>query len=399
MSAPRYVPESDREAAGLIREAAQTGTSFEIISSGTKRNLGRPLTANSILDMSAIAGVVDYKPEELVLTAKAGTKLAEIEMLLARHNQILGFEPCDWGPLFGAPAGMPTIAGVVAADVCGPRRVKSGSVRDHVIGCRFINGYGEIIKAGGPVIKNVTGFDIPKLMCGAFGTLGVLTEVTLRVQPRGQRSATLILCDHPAGEGLRALILAAQTPADATALAYIPAPAIDLVESPKRGSRGDALIRVEGTPAAIAEKIGLLRAKFGDAEIAVLSDDETGMLFRKIGDGSLFGPGTDLWRLCVPPSCAANAIAEAEAQLWCADWGGGLLWLQLPASAEIEQRLRRITAEFGGHATLFRASTEARNAIDVFEPELPVRVNLTKAVKQAFDPERVFNRGRMFEYL
>lgn len=377
----------------MIRDAAQSGAKFEIISSGTKRNLGRSVTANAILDMSALSGIISYKPEELVLSAKAGTKLAEIEVLLAQHNQALGFEPCDWGPMLDAPAGIQTIAGVMAADVCGPRRVKSGSVRDHVIGCHFINGHGEIIKAGGTVIKNVTGFDIPKLMCGAFGTLGVLTEVTLRVLPRAKRSATLVLRDRSPGDGLSALLVAAQTPADATALAYLPAWAAG------RGSRGEALIRIEGTPAAIEEKIGLLRKRFPEADIALVSHEETETVFRRIGDGSLFGRDSDIWRLCVPPSRSAHAIAEAGAELWHADWAGGLLWLQLPGSAEIAQRLRRITAAFGGHATLFRAGPEARCEIDVFEPESPVRSNLTKAIKQAFDQGHVFNRGRMFEYL
>ena len=393
MSTQRFRPATDREAAELIRDAAQNGKSFEIISSGTKRNLGRPLAANAILDMSALTGIIDYKPEELVLSARAGTKLAEIEPALAKHNQVLGFEPCDWGSMLGARAENQTIAGILGADVCGPRRVKSGSVRDHVIGCHFINGIGETIKAGGTVIKNVTGFDIPKLMCGAFGTLGALTEVTLRVLPRAQRSATLVLRGRPPQEGLSALIAAAQTPADATALAYLPGWAIG------GGSNGEALIRIEGTPAALDEKLGLLRGRFPQAETALLNDEETQTLFHKIGDASLFGVEGDIWRLCVPASHAASAIAEAEAQHWYADWAGGLLWLQLPASIEIAERLRRITARLSGHATLFRASPEARQSIGVFEPETPVRSQLTKAIKQAFDPEHVFNRGRMFEYL
>jgi glycolate oxidase FAD binding subunit len=266
-------------------------------------------------------------------------------------------------------------------------------VRDHVIGCRFINGHGEIIKAGGTVIKNVTGFDIPKLMCGAFGTLGVLTEITLRVLPRAKRSAALVLNDLAPEEGLSALVVAAQMPIDVTALAYLPASAAG------RCSRGEALIRIEGTTPAVDEKLGLLREKFPTSETALLSDEETESAFRNIGGGSMFGPGGDIWRLCLPSSHAAPAIAESGAKLWYGDWAGGLLWLQLPASTETAQRLRRITAKFGGHATLFRASPEARHALGVFEPEAAARSSLTKAIKQAFDPNRVFNRGRMFEYL
>src|SRR5438105_3101417 len=164
----RLAPADTPEVAAMVREAAATGQCFEIMSRGTKRNLGRPVNASAVLDVSALSGVLDYKPEELVLSARAATPLTEIQHLLASRNQMLGFEPAEWGAVFGEHAGRQTLAGVISADVCGPRGVRSGNARDHVIGCRFVNGSGEVIRAGGPVIKNVTGFDVPKLMCGAF---------------------------------------------------------------------------------------------------------------------------------------------------------------------------------------------------------------------------------------
>ena len=351
-----------------------------------------------MLDVSGISGVIDYQPEELVFSAKAGTPLAEIETMLNARNQVLGFEPCDWAPLFGEAAGRQTLAGAIAADVCGPRRVKHGGARDQVIGCRFINGSGELICAGGPVIKNVTGFDIPKLMCGAFGTLGVLTELTLRVLPRPQRANTLILRDHTPEAGLAALLRAAQIPVEPTGLAYLPGAALRRFGF-ANASPGHAVIRIEGSLAATGEKVEVLRQEFRQADVTILDDVETRVLFRRIGDGVLFDAHADLWRLCVPPAAAANAVAMAGANLWLADWAGGLIWLQIPATPESAARLRRITAEFGGHASVFRASAEARRKIPVFEPEPSVRTNLTKAVKQAFDPRNLFNSGRMFEYL
>lgn len=363
---------------------------IEIVSAGTKRDLGRSVGANAILDMNRIAGVVDYRPEELVFTAKAATPLSEIEAMLAARNQMAGFEPADWAPLFGAAAGKQTLAGVVAADVCGPRRVKYGGVRDHVIGCRFINGAGELIRAGGPVIKNVTGFDIPKLMCGAFGTLGVLTELTFRVLPRPQNAATLVLRDCAPHAGLAALIAAAQLPVEASGLAYCPHDT-----TPYSG----AFIRVDGTTAAVSEKLGLLKQQFHALDFTMLDAVETDQLFRTIGDGSVIGADGDIWRLCVPPTAAAKAIARAGADVWYADWGGALLWLRMPATAQSAEKLRAIAAELGGHATLFRASAEARSTIGVFEPEPPVRAGLTKALKQAFDPHNILNPGRMFPYL
>src|SRR4029078_10514302 len=177
-------------------------SSFEIMGAGTKREFGRPVKADAILDVSALSGILKYEPEELVLTARAGTPIAEIQAVLAQKRQMLPFEPADWGPLFDARAGRATLGGVVATNACGSRRVKSGAVRDSVIGCRFVNGRGEAIKAGGDVIKNVTGFDLPKLMCGAFGTLGVLTEITLRVGPLPERVAAIAVRDCDSGAGL-----------------------------------------------------------------------------------------------------------------------------------------------------------------------------------------------------
>jgi len=394
----KITPADDRELCTAIREAAETDGSFEIVGAGTKRKLGRPVSAGALLDLSGISGVIDYRPEELVFTARAGTPLVEIEDMLGDRNQILGFEPCDWAPLFGETAGKQTLGGAIAADVGGPRRVKYGGARDHVIGCRFVNGIGELIRAGGPVIKNVTGFDIPKLMCGAFGTLGVLTELTLRVTPRPQRANTVQLLDCTAAAGLGALIRAAQLPVEPTGLAYLPAEALRRL-STHSTSPGQVLIRIDGSSAATAEKIAVLKQEFRNLDFAVLDDVETRILFRRIGDGAAFRGDADLWRLCLPAAAAGKAVAMLDPGLWVADWGGGLIWLQMPASAEAATTLRHITAEFGGHATLFRASDEARRKISPFEPETPLRANLTRSVKQAFDPKNLFNRGRMSEYL
>ncbi len=395
----RFTPASDREASAIVREAAETSQALEIVSAGTKGALGRPVVPDALLDMSQVAGVIDYRPEELVFTAKTATPLKEIEAMLAAHDQMLGFEPPDWAPRFGGNTGRQTLAGVVAADVCGPRRVKHGSVRDHVIGCRFINGSGELIRAGGPVIKNVTGFDIPKLMCGAFGTLGVLTELTLRVLPRPQSSATLVLRDCAPGAGLSALITAAQLPVEASGLGYLPRDALRQINSEQNPSPGWAVIRVDGTMAAVSEKLDVLKRQFGTHDCTILDSLETDQLFGRIGDGSVLGSEGDLWRLCVPPASAATAIARADTALWYADWGGALLWMQMPATTQSAETLRAITGGISGHATLFRASANARSNISVFEPESPVRGNLTQALKQAFDPGNILNPQRMFSYL
>jgi glycolate oxidase FAD binding subunit len=254
-----------------------------------------------------------------------------------------------------------------------------------VIGCRFVNGRGEIVKAGGHVIKNVTGFDLPKLMCGAFGTLGVLTEITLRVSPRPERTASIAVRNCSAEAGLSLLRRASRLPVDPTGLAYLP-------------HEKTAYIRVEGSAAALAEKLTVLTAEVAGQDCATLDDENTAAICRNVGNAAAFAnrPG-DVWRLCVSPTDAPMALAATGAVHWYADWAGGLLWLGLGADEATATKLRNITARFGGHATLMRASQEARKSLPVFEPEAPVRAALTRSIKAAFDPKRVLNPGRMYK--
>lgn len=378
-------PLTETEIADAVREAAEKGLSFEILGAGTKREYGRLVKADAVLDVSALSGILKYEPEELVLTARAATPIAEIQAALAEKRQMLAFEPTDWGPLFDAPAGRATLGGVVATNACGSRRVKSGAVRDSVIGCRFVNGRGETIKAGGHVIKNVTGFDLPKLMCGAFGTLGVLTEITLRVGPLPERVAAIAVRDCDSDAGLDVLRHASRLAVDPTGLAY----------SPREKT---AYVRVEGTASALAEKLTVLRNEFAGRNCAVVGDQEAAALFRDLCNGAAFvNQGSSVWRLCVPADAAQAAITAANVTDWYADWAGGLLWFGFPASEETAARLRGITARLGGHATLMRTNREARETLDVFEPESPVRMALTRSVKAAFDPKRVLNPSRMYK--
>jgi glycolate oxidase FAD binding subunit len=396
------VPRNEAEVADAVTGAMEKGTAFEIVSRGSKRNFGKPVAAGTILDAGALSGILKYEPEELVVSARAATRLAEIEAALAERRQMLGFAPADWSALFGGYPGGATLAGTVATNACGARRVKAGAVRDHIIGCRFVNGSGEAIKAGGNVIKNVTGFDIPKLMCGAFGTLGVLTELTFRVVPKPARSATLALRNCAAESGLRALRQAAGLPIEPTGLSYLPAQALAASPAARAAQLGTdigiALIRVEGGTEVLNEKLAILRRTFAAFDSVGVEDDAA--LFREIGEGGIFvDQANDIWRLCVASSDAYAAVEAGKAPLWYADWAGGLLWLGLPADEETARRLRGVTAQFGGHATLMRASAEARARLAVFEPEAPARATLTAAVKAAFDPQRLLNPGRMVEEL
>lgn len=348
---------------------------LEIIGRGTKRGFGKPLENADILDISALSGIVSYEPDELVITARAATPVAEIEAAIAGKNQRLGFDPADWGPLFGAGANAGTIAGALSADASGSAGVRFGAARDHLLGFRAVNGLGEIYKAGGRVVKNVTGFDLPKLMCGAMGTLGVLTEVTLRLVPRAPVSIALAVKEISHEDGFALLRRVWATPLEATGLAYIP-----------DGDAGTAYIRLEGAATPLKEKISSLRNLAHDAR--EVGED----VFGGIASGADFiGSPLDVWRIAVPPSEAAKAIDAIKPPLWRADWAGGMLWIGVKEGSDLHE----IAARFEGYATLLRASAETRARIPVFPPQDETRAALTRAVKSAFDPKNIFNPGRM----
>jgi glycolate oxidase FAD binding subunit len=369
---------NENDVVEAVRASRATSSRLEIVGARSKRNLGRaPQPSDTLLDVSGVKGIVTYEPEELILTVLPGTPVVEIAAALASKGQRLGFDPPDWGALLGAPAAVGTIGGAISADASGPGRVRHGAVRDQLLGFRGVNGFGEAFKAGGKVVKNVTGFDIPKLVCGAFGTLCVLTEVTLRVFPKPSCSRTLSIGDLAPEAALALLRKVWSSPLEATGLSL---------------SSGTAFIRLEGEEEPLAEKIALLKALCGRVELQVVEEGER--VFRAIAEGDAFLASHDmLWRVAIPPAGAAAVVAQIASPLWVADWAGGLLWL----TTNDHGRLREVVRHAGGHAILMRADAKTRASIDVFEKEEPVRAQLTKAVKAAFDPLGLFNSGRMWD--
>lgn len=376
---PTHIASSEDEIVDAVMTAREWQSPLEIVAGGTKRNFGRAVvTMGSVLDVSGLRGIIAYEPEELILTAAPGTPVVEIEAALAERGQRLGFDAPDWGPLLGETAGSGTIGGAISSDACGAARVRYGAARDHLLGIRGVNGHGEAFKGGGKVVKNVTGFDVPKLICGAMGTLCVLTEVTLRVFPKPPLSTTLRVPGLSAEEGFALLRKVWSSPLEATGLAF---------------SSGHALIRLEGEKEPLAEKCAVLRALIGAREI---EDIEHGDLaFAAIGAGTAFDDTPfDVWRVFVPPARAAAVAAELDSPLWLADWAGGLLWVgALPGSDTV----RAVANKHDGYATLLRASEETRERIEVFEPQDAVRLEMTKSVKAAFDPLGLFNPGRIWD--
>lgn len=393
----RIAVATEEELIGAVRAARASARTLEIVSAGSKRGYGRPLETADVLDLSGYSGIAMYEPEELVMTARAGTPLAEIEAALAPRHQRLGFDPADWGPLFGASAGSTTISGALSADTSGSARVRFGAARDHLLGFRAVNGFGEAYKAGGRVVKNVTGFDLPKLMCGAMGMLGPMSEVTLRLVPRAPFATTVAAKDMTPEQGLALIRRVWTNPLEATGLAFVPAVAAPSFAELGPIGAGAALMRVEGTAAVLKEKISALRSMIERHETAEIADGDA--VFARIGSGAAFvGHDADVWRMAVPP---ASSVAMADAltgTLWFADWAGGLFWIGVSETDDaVAAKLRHIAWRAGGHATLMRASAPARASLAVFPPEDETRAQLTRSVKAAFDPLGLFNPGRMFE--
>ncbi|MBS0275897.1 MAG: FAD-binding protein [Proteobacteria bacterium] len=373
-----------------VRAARAMNRTLEITGAGTKRAYGRPMFCDDVLNVSTLSGIVKYEAAELLLTVLPGTPVAEITALLESKNQRLGFEPADWGPLLGTPIGNATIGGVLSADVNGAAAIRYGRARDSLLGVRAVNGMGEAYKAGGKVVKNVTGFDLPKLICGALGTLGVLTEVTLRVYPKPAQSVSIIVRDVNVEDGFALLRRVWQSPLEATALAYIPA-SLPLAQLGYVGE-GAALIRLEGAHEPLKEKIAALLAIAPAAQ-----QIEASSFFEAISSGAIFAEQScDLWRISVPPSEAAGIVRHMGSPLFAADWAGRFIWIGLEAGGNGAE-LRALCECAGGQATLVKADKETRQRVAPFSPESPARRAVTKAVKAAFDPQNIFNPGRMWK--
>jgi glycolate oxidase FAD binding subunit len=344
------------------------------LGNGTKRGIGRPIVTPHRVSTAKLSAVTLYEPEELILSAKAGTPLSEIEALLAQHNQQLAFEPPHWGEQ--------TIGGVIATGFSGPRRIQAGAVRDHLLGFTAVNGRGEIFKAGGRVVKNVTGYDLSKLMAGSFGTLAVLAEVTLKVLPRAQARTTLILRGQPARKAIALLNKALGQPFDITGAAWLS----DL------GGTSLTALRLEGFEDSVADRAAALSRQFDLSNAGTEFDT----IWSSVRDASLLEPMPALWRVSVPPGTGADILESFPDAAAIADWGGGLIWLNLNDASDSGGKLRLQVAKTGGHATLISASEDARSTISVFQPQPAALAALTKRVKESFDPLGILNPGRMY---
>jgi glycolate oxidase FAD binding subunit len=399
-------PRDAAEVEQAVNWALAGGKTLEIVGRGSKRAIGRAAQWDATLDLSAVSGVTLYEPAELVLSAKSATPLAEIEALVAANGQELAFEPMDYGPLLGGASGAGTIGGALAANLSGPRRVKAGAARDHFLGVHAVSGRGETFKSGGRVVKNVTGYDLCKLLAGSWGTLAAMTDITIKTLPRAETEETVLIFDLDDTRAGKLMAAVMGSFADASAAAHVPAPLAVRIAEIAAARGAVTAFRLEGVAPSVSHRKAVLEklaAPYGG--LGTLGEAVSRTFWRAIRDVTPFaaaGPAgkRDLWRISTAPSRGAELglalTGRAEAEVLY-DWAGGLVWAALPAADHAHARSVRLTlAAIGGHATLIRAPAAVRAAVEVFEPQPPALAALSKRVRDSFDPRGVLNAGRMW---
>ncbi len=362
-------PSTEIELSEILRGA---NAPLLVQGNGTKSGMLRPVQAAETLSTAGLSGITLYAPKELVMSAQAGTRLAEVEAALAEHGQMLIAEPSH---LFGEEQ---TIGGVVGANVSGPRRIMGGAMRDHVLGVRAVNGLGEVLNFGGRVLKNVTGLDIAKLLTGSYGTLAVLTEITFKVLPAPEAVGTVMIPNLDAAAAVGVMSAGLGSPFSVSGAAYLP-------------EARAAYLRIEEFETSVRYRCEKLALQFGNCEI--LGDEASRKVWRGIRDCAMLPAEGALWRVSVPPSAGPAILAEGDrlGLTGLLDWGGGLVWLAGAARADNHAAVAWAARAAGGVWWLMRGPDSLRNAVDVLPPEPPALAQLRARVQQAFDPRGIFN--------
>jgi glycolate oxidase FAD binding subunit len=395
------VPTNEAEAADMVKAAASAGRRLVIAGGHTRSGFGNRAEADAaVLRSAGLSGITAYDPAEMVMTARAGTPIADIEEALAENGQMLSFEPIDHRPLMGTQ-GQPTIGGVFATNASGPRRLLSGAARDSLLGIRFVNGAGDVIRAGGRVMKNVTGLDLVKLLAGSFGTLGLMTEVTFRVLPRPQTEETIVLSGLDDGEAARAMALAMGLSVEVSGAAHLPESVRGRFLDGQLPDGPATILRLEGLPASVPVRAGKLMSSLQRfARVSKLEAEDSLVLWRQVRDVIPYADGSEkaVWRVSVAPSAGFQLVAALRLQAGIDafyDWQGGLVWMRMEADPEADL-VRHVMHQLGGgHATLVRATEDMRAATPAFEPLPSGLATLTERVRVSLDPTGVFNSGTM----
>jgi glycolate oxidase FAD binding subunit len=399
-------PTEEQEIARLLAGASARGEPVEIGGNGTKRKIGRPIQAAHALTLQGLSEITLYEPTEMVMSARAGTPLAVIEQALASHRQCLAFEPLDLGAALGVTPHQATIGGVFATNLSGARRISAGATRDHLLGVRAVTGSGEIVKSGGRVMKNVTGYDVARALAGSWGTLAVMTEVTFKVAPVAEETATLVLFGLPDAIGVEVLCLALGTPFEVSGTVHLDPTLAQRLRTPELAGHGKAVtaLRLENFSKSIAYRGAQLKDVLNAyGEIHTLDHAGSEAFWRDIAELAPFSPtagNSALWRISTRPTLGVKLVEALKKFMPCTvmyDWSGGLIWLEVPGEGDAcAADVRRLMASYDGHATLIRAEPAVRASLDVFQPLEPGLDAIQRRLKETFDPAGILNPARMY---
>ena len=403
-------PQNEKEVSSLIKKFYKSNIPVELVGSGSKKKIGKPLQCIKTLNLSKLDGIIEYLPEELYIKVKANTPIKKIEEDLKKNKQQLAFEPIDFGYLLNEKSDYGTAAGQVACNISGPRRFKVGSVRDHVLGFRGVNGKGEIIKSGGVVVKNVTGYDLSKLICGSYGTLVVLTEITFKVLPTPEESKTLIIHSQKIESAIELLDKAISSSNDISGAIFLPkGPEVrgcvmnventfKLNDLKYEGSF--TAIRIEGSKNSIDQRIKNLikELQITNLNISILEVYQSEIFWNKVKSLEFFySSKNNILRIVIPPSECVNLVYQFSNKFkYYIDWGGALMWLEaFELSEEMFESIRRKVVKIGGYVTMIKNSDYLPYVEEVFTINRD-RFNISQNIKKSFDPKRILNPGKMY---
>ena len=397
-----FNPSSREEIAEIIRNCYKKNIPLEINGSKSKNKIGRNFQAEKTLDLTSYSGIIDYKPEELYIKVKAGTPINSIIEELDKHDQQLAFEPVDFGFLFNGKSNNGTIGGVISCNFAGPRRFKVGSARDHLLGLQGINGKGEIIKSGGTVVKNVTGYDLCKLISGSFGTLSVLTELSVKVLPKPQSSKTLIINNPHIKKAIEYLGTALSSSSDPSGGVFYPEQfdqSFTFNDLTHKGAL--TAIRIEGPSNSVDHRIKNLSTELGllENEYSILESVQTKIFWNKTKNLEIFSNSKkNLLRIVVPISETLSVLQKMKPFEinYFLDWGGSLIWVELEKiSLKILREIKDITQRHSGYFTIIKVEDDLKASADIFTID-PIKYKISEKIKKSFDPKRIFNPGKMY---
>jgi len=403
-------PQNEKEVSNLIKKFYKSNIPIELIGSGSKRKIGRLLQCSKTVSLSKLSGIIEYFPEELYIKVKACTPIKEIEEELKKNNQQLAFEPIDFGYFLNNKSDYGTAAGQVACNISGPRRFKVGSIRDHVLGFRGVNGRGEIIKSGGVVVKNVTGYDLSKLICGSYGTLIALSEITFKVLPAPEESKTLVIHNQKTESALYFLNTSISSSNDISGATFLPTePKVNgcVMDIEKTFKLNDlkqdgsiTAIRVEGSKKSIDQRIKnlLKELKITNLNISILDVYQSEIFWNKIRCLEFFKLSKNsIIRIVIPPSECLNLIHQfSNRYKFFLDWGGALIWMEaFELSEQMFESIRKKVVKVGGYVTMIKNSESLPYVEDIFTINKE-RFILSQNIKKSFDPKRILNPGKMY---